>query len=114
MAYAQAKAVDADVIPVVDITPLRDGSDPMSVAKALHGASTGLGFIYIKFYAWAIHHFRNNTAGMRGGQVPHAAVFTKTKGRYGSGIKAQYIRALAVPISTDYQAPYTLAGGKHC
>lgn len=48
MAYAQAKHVDADVIPVVDITPLRDGSDPKGVARALHLASQDLGFIYIK------------------------------------------------------------------
>lgn len=48
MGYAQARNVDIDVIPVVDITPLRDGSDPAAVARALHAASTGLGFIYIK------------------------------------------------------------------
>jgi len=48
MTYAQARKTDADVIPVIDITPLRDGSDPQSVAKALHAASQGLGFIYIK------------------------------------------------------------------
>ena len=48
MAYAQAKQIDADVIPVVDITPLRDGSNPQQVARALHAASQNLGFIYIK------------------------------------------------------------------
>ena len=48
MGYSQARQMDADQIPVVDITPLRDGSDPLSVARALHAASTGLGFIYIK------------------------------------------------------------------
>lgn len=47
MAYAQAKQLDSDAIPVVDITPLRDGSDPGSVAQQLHAASQGLGFIYI-------------------------------------------------------------------
>lgn len=47
MAYAQAKHVDAGRIPVVDITPLRDGSDPESVAQALHAASRDMGFIYI-------------------------------------------------------------------
>ena len=47
MPYAPAKHVDADVIPIVDITPLRDGTDPTSVARALHAASQGLGFIYI-------------------------------------------------------------------
>ena len=48
MAYAEAKTVDADVIPVVDIAPLRDGSDPRAVAEALHAASQGYGFIYIR------------------------------------------------------------------
>jgi isopenicillin N synthase-like dioxygenase len=48
MAYAEAKIVGADVIPVIDISPLRDNSDPVGVANALHAASQGLGFIYIK------------------------------------------------------------------
>lgn len=48
MAYAQAKITDADVVPVIDITTLRDASDRKSVARALHAASQGLGFIYIK------------------------------------------------------------------
>ena len=47
MAYATARKLDADQIPVIDITPLRDGSDPACVARALHAASTGLGFIYV-------------------------------------------------------------------
>lgn len=48
MAYATARPMQPDAIPVIDISPLRDGSDPQSVAAALHAASTGLGFIYIK------------------------------------------------------------------
>lgn len=48
MGYATAKKLGEDLISVVDITPLRDGSDPVSVAKKLHAASTDLGFIYIK------------------------------------------------------------------
>lgn len=48
MAYADARSVDAGVIPVVDITPLRDGSDTRAVAEALHAASQGYGFIYIR------------------------------------------------------------------
>jgi len=47
MAYAQAKTTSTDNIPVIDITPLRDGSDPRSVARALHASSQGLGFIYV-------------------------------------------------------------------
>ena len=48
MAYAQAKHLDVDIIPVVDISPLVDGSDPKSVAQLLHSTSQNLGFIYIK------------------------------------------------------------------
>ena len=47
MAYAQAKKLNSDVIPVIDISPLRDGSDANSVAKKLHSASQSLGFIYV-------------------------------------------------------------------
>ncbi len=48
MAYATAKSLNEGAIPVVDMTSLRDGSDPDSVAQQLHSASQGLGFIYIK------------------------------------------------------------------
>lgn len=48
MAYAQAKAFDQSAIPVVDITPLRDGSNPQQVADALSAASRNPGFIYIR------------------------------------------------------------------
>lgn len=48
MVHASAKSVDANLIPIIDISPLRDGSDPLSVARALHEASQALGFIYIK------------------------------------------------------------------
>ncbi|MBE2276164.1 MAG: isopenicillin N synthase family oxygenase [Rhodobacteraceae bacterium] len=48
MSYATARKTMAEEIPVIDITPLRDGSDPESVAQALHAASQGLGFIYVR------------------------------------------------------------------
>lgn len=48
MAFATAKSVDHGQIPVCDITPLRDGSNPIGVAMELHKASSELGFIYIK------------------------------------------------------------------
>ena len=48
MAYAEADTIDVKKIPVIDITTLRNGSASVSVAKQLHEASTGLGFIYIK------------------------------------------------------------------
>ncbi|MEO1102171.1 MAG: 2-oxoglutarate and iron-dependent oxygenase domain-containing protein [Pseudomonadota bacterium] len=48
MSTTSAAILDADTIPVIDIAPLRDGSDPRPVAAALHAASQGLGFIYVK------------------------------------------------------------------
>jgi len=34
-------------IPVIDLGPLRDGSDPKGVAEAIHRASQDIGFIYV-------------------------------------------------------------------
>jgi len=48
MGYAPAGAVDAEQIPVIDIAPLRNGADRQNVARALHAASQGLGFIYVR------------------------------------------------------------------
>ena len=48
MSYASAKEIDLDKVPIIDITSLRNGSDPKKIAKELYQASTGLGFIYIK------------------------------------------------------------------
>ena len=47
MSYAIAKSLDQSIIPVIDIGPLRDGSDAEGVAKALHQASQKVGFIYV-------------------------------------------------------------------
>ena len=47
MSYADARRIDRDLIPVVDIGPLRDGSNPAEVATALHRASQEIGFIYV-------------------------------------------------------------------
>lgn len=47
MAYATAKTMRPDAIPVIDLTALREQSDPTAVAEALHAASHGLGFIYV-------------------------------------------------------------------
>jgi isopenicillin N synthase-like dioxygenase len=45
---ATARLLDRDLIPVIDLSPLRNGHDPASVAASLHAASQGLGFIYVK------------------------------------------------------------------
>ena len=47
MPWARARTVDSGTIPVVDLAPLRDGTGPEAVARALHDASRGLGFIYV-------------------------------------------------------------------
>ena len=46
-AAGAARRTDASQIPVVDISPLRDNSDPVGVARQLHQASQTLGFIYV-------------------------------------------------------------------
>ncbi len=48
MAYATAKTMRPDAIPVIDISALRDNLEATDVADALHKASQSLGFIYIK------------------------------------------------------------------
>ena len=41
------KHTERELIPVIDIGPLRDGSDPVGVARQLHRASREVGFIYV-------------------------------------------------------------------
>ena len=48
MSYAKAKNISFDKIPIIDISALRKDTSPIKVAKELHNASKGLGFIYIK------------------------------------------------------------------
>lgn len=91
MAYAEAKYVDQELIPIVDISPLRDGSDPRRVADALHAASQGLGFIYIKGHgipAPIIEAARNSAMSFF--QLPEAekariSVTAQHRGWLGSG-----------------------------
>lgn len=47
MAYAEAKPLDSGAVPLIDIAPLRDGTGALAVARQLHAASQGLGFIYV-------------------------------------------------------------------
>ena len=46
-AILAARETDANEIPVIDIGPLRDGSDVAGVAAQLHKASQEIGFIYV-------------------------------------------------------------------
>jgi hypothetical protein len=72
-----------------------------------------LRLVHIQPYARSIHHIRSHTAGASGGEVPYTAVLAKTERRHGGGIKAQYIRALAMTIRTDDKPSCTLASGQH-
>ena len=47
MSYASARQMGRHDIPVIDIGPLRDGSDPESVAQAILRASQDIGFLYV-------------------------------------------------------------------
>ena len=48
MPFAEAKTLDKALIPVIDIKPLIDNSDPVSVATNLYKASQEIGFLYVK------------------------------------------------------------------
>lgn len=47
MSDSAARELAPGAIPLIDVAPLRDGSDAEAVAKALHRASREVGFIYI-------------------------------------------------------------------
>ena len=53
MSYATALEPERSAIPVIDIGPLREGSDPIGVARALNKASREVGFIYISNHGMA-------------------------------------------------------------
>jgi isopenicillin N synthase-like dioxygenase len=53
MSYATAVEREQSTIPVIDIGPLRDGSDPIGVARRLNRASREVGFIYISNHGMA-------------------------------------------------------------
>ena len=45
---ARAEPIDADEVPVIDIAPLRDGTDPAGVGTTLARAATEVGFLYVR------------------------------------------------------------------
>ena len=45
---ARAETIDAEEVPVIDIAPLRDGSDPAGVGAELARAATEAGFLYVR------------------------------------------------------------------
>ncbi|WP_419911164.1 isopenicillin N synthase family dioxygenase [Hoeflea sp.] len=47
MSQPAPRQEQSELIPVIDIGPLRDGSDPVTVARKLHRASREVGFIYV-------------------------------------------------------------------
>ena len=48
MNAARAERLDAAEVPVIDIGPLRDGSDPEGVGRKLAWAASEVGFIYVE------------------------------------------------------------------
>ena len=45
---ANAQPIDAGEVPVIDIAPLRDGTDPAGVGAELARAATEVGFLYVR------------------------------------------------------------------
>ena len=43
-----ARSIDAGEVPVIDITPLRNGTDPVGVGVELARAATEVGFLYVR------------------------------------------------------------------
>ena len=46
--HARAEPINAGEVPVIDIAPLRDGTDPAGVGAALARAATEVGFLYVR------------------------------------------------------------------
>ena len=46
--HAGAEPIDVGEVPVIDIAPLRDGTDPAGVGAALARAATEVGFLYVR------------------------------------------------------------------
>ena len=46
--HARAEPIDAGEVPVIDIAPLRDGTDPAGVGAALARAASEVGFLYVR------------------------------------------------------------------
>ena len=45
---ARAEPINAGEVPVIDVAPLRDGTDPAGVGAALARAATEVGFLYVR------------------------------------------------------------------
>ena len=45
---ARAEPIDAGEVPVIDVAPLRDGTDPAGVGAALARAASEVGFLYVR------------------------------------------------------------------
>ena len=45
---ARAEPIDAGEVPIIDVAPLRDGTDPSGVGAELARAATEVGFLYVR------------------------------------------------------------------
>ena len=48
MTHGAAQPIAAAVVPVIDVAPLRDGSDPLPVAREIHRAVSEVGILYVR------------------------------------------------------------------
>ena len=46
--HARAEPIEAGEVPVIDVAPLRDGTDPAGVGAELARAATEVGFLYVR------------------------------------------------------------------
>jgi len=46
--HARAEPIEVGEVPVIDVAPLRDGTDPAGVGAALARAATEVGFLYVR------------------------------------------------------------------
>ena len=55
MGSSTSKSIATDDVPVIDIGPLHDGTDPEAVARRLGWAATEIGFIYVRNHGISSH-----------------------------------------------------------
>jgi len=69
------------IVPVIDITPFRDGTDPAAVTAAVDAACREIGFLVVTGHGVRTETLRRGVAAMR----DFFALPTEEKSRYGGG-----------------------------
>ena len=78
MTTATAMTIDPDAIPIVDIGPLRDGSDPKGVAQALHAAARKYPGVFKRLEWWDRNEGPLPNPDVQYPKTPRAAAFACT------------------------------------